>query len=221
MKTFLITLFFSLNAFAAQSGIFMVVVGKVFIEKTSGELTKAKISSVVHPGEAVITDAASRAKIVMSDRNIINVLPSTKFVFEKYENEPGNKNVDLKLEKGRIRADVEEKYDGKDTKFEIRTAVSVAGVRGTQFVVSHNDSKNVSEVITLDGEVSVQRVGSLSGALGFGKNGQVIVKVQERLQVSAHSKTANVEKLQSKAFEDLKKETSVSAEVKEKSSRTN
>lgn len=221
MKTFILTLLIGFNAFAAQSGIFMVVVGKISIERSTGEVVKANLNSVVNPGDAVIAEADSKAKIVMRDRNIINVHPNTKLVIKKYTNEPGDKNVDIKLERGRIRTDVEENYDGNDTKFEIKTGVAVIGVRGTQFVVSHNVDKNVTEVVTLTGEVFVQRVGTLSGALGFGKNGQVTLKAQERLQVSAESKAANVESVPLKAFEELKKETSVSVETKVKANRTN
>jgi hypothetical protein len=219
--TFILLLIFGFNSFAGQTGIFMVVKGNVFIQSTDGKRVKAKINSVVNPGESVVSEADSKAKIVMTDRNIVNVLPNTKFTIEKYTNEPGNKNVDLKLESGRIRTDVEEKYDGKDSKFEIRTGVAVLGVRGTQLVVTHDAAKNATELVTLTGEVSVGRIGTLSGAMGFGKSSQLVVKAQQQVLISAEAKTLSVEAVPAKAFEELKKETDVVVEVKEKTSRSN
>ena len=191
----------------------MVVKGNVFIQRLDGKTVKAKLNSALYPGESVTSEANSKAKIVMSDRNIINVLPNTKFVVEKYTNEPNDKTVSIKLDSGKIRTDVEQKYDGKSSTFEIRTTVAAMGVRGTQLVVSHNTATNTSEVVTLTGEVYVQRVGKLSSALGFGQNGELIVKTQEMLQIKHDAKTAKVELMNMKAFEALKSETDVTAEV--------
>ena len=79
-------LFCTQMANAAEYGIFLVVKGKVSIQSASG-VTEAKLNSTIQVGDTVITEADSRAKIVMSDhRNIINVAPSTKLKFEKYSN---------------------------------------------------------------------------------------------------------------------------------------
>ncbi len=218
---FITILFASLNLFAGQSGVFMVVIGKVSIERASGKVVIAKVSSVVYPGESVITEGGAKAKIVMTDRNIINVFPNTKLQIKKYTNESNDKNVDLKLDNGRIRTDVEQKYDGKSSKFEIKTGVAVVGVRGTQLVVNYDSSKNSAEIVTLVGNVAVQRVGKLSSAMGFGDNGQLSVKTGEHVVIRSDSNADKVETMKAKDFEDLKKDTTVAVEAKESVGGTN
>src|SRR4051812_29342537 len=95
--SFLLGLLFSLNLFAAQFGTFIVVKGKVYIESLKGDRIPAKTKSIVHPGDTIVSEANSSAKIVMSDRNVINILPNTKIKIEKYSNEPSDKNVDIKI----------------------------------------------------------------------------------------------------------------------------
>ena len=113
MKLFLIFLaFFSQNIWAAEYGIFMVVKGHVLIESADGKKQQdAKINSKIVEGETVIVDADSKAKIVMSDRNILNVLANTKLKIEKYSNSENDKNVSLKLIEGKLRTKVEQKYN--------------------------------------------------------------------------------------------------------------
>ena len=210
---FIFCLILGINAFAGQSGVFMVVKGNVSIQRLDGKVEKAKLNSILYPGETVTSEADSKAKIVMTDRNIINVLPNTKIVIEKYTNEPADKTVNIKLESGKIRTDVEQKYDGKDSKFEIRTTVAAMGVRGTQLVVSHNANTDTTEVVTLTGEVYVLRANKLSSALGFGSKGELVVKAQEMLRLKSDSKSAKIERMNLKAFEALKNETFVSVET--------
>ncbi|MEQ1724275.1 MAG: hypothetical protein ABL930_13980, partial [Pseudobdellovibrio sp.] len=85
MKTILVTFFlFSQMAFATD-GVFMVVKGKVKVENAKASI-EAKVGTKVQEGDTIITEKDSRAKIVMSDRNIINVSPSTTFKLDKYSN---------------------------------------------------------------------------------------------------------------------------------------
>lgn len=144
---------FSQMLMAADYGTFFVVKGKVSIEGASG-IVEAKEGSKIQVGETVITGADSRAKIVMFDRNIVNVSPNTKLKFEKYTNSKDDRNVKLKLIEGKVRNKVEVKYDNKSSRFEIRTATAVAGVRGTDFVTSYDPVTKITEIVTFRGEVS-------------------------------------------------------------------
>lgn len=150
-------LFFSVAqiVYAADYGVFMVVKGKVKIQNATSA-ADAKVGSKIYEGDTVSIEAESRAKIVMSDRNIINVSPNTKLKIDKYSSNPKDKNVKLNLIEGKVRNNVEQKYDGKNSKFEVRTATAVAGVRGTQFITSFNSTTRVTEVVTLKGQVSFQ-----------------------------------------------------------------
>lgn len=208
--SFIFCIGFCLNVFATpQSGIFIVVKGTIFIENSKGEKVQAKVKSVVNPGDTVVSEENSRAKIIMSDRNVINILPNTKIKFEKYTNEPGDKNVEINILEGRIKLDVQEKYDDKTSRFQIKSSIAVAAIRGTELIFAHQSSTNTSEVDVISGEVQVLKIGTLTDVLGFGVNGKVFVRKQQRLVVNKASKAVKVETLKPKAFEALKEETDV------------
>lgn len=153
-------------ALAAQSfGVLMVVKGSVKILKKDDTTTDARISSKVFPEDTVVTGKDSRAKIVMSDRNIINVLPDTKLRIDQYINNEKEKNVRLSLIQGKVRNNVEQKYDNQKNRFEVKTATAVAGVRGTQFITSFDKQTNKTEIVTLKGEVAFQGLDAKSNKL--------------------------------------------------------
>ena len=169
MKKIFITsclLVIAFPVFAAPSfGVLMVVKGSVKIFKKDDTSTDARISSKVFPEDTVVTGKESRAKIVMSDRNIINVLPETKLRIDQYINNEKEKNVRLSLIQGKVRNNVEQKYDNEKNRFEVKTATAVAGVRGTQFITSFDKTTNKTEIITLKGEVAFQGLDATSNKL--------------------------------------------------------
>jgi hypothetical protein len=163
IKAFLIILSMFLSftlsnsAFASAAyGILMVVKGEVVIQQKD-KVTPAKVGLKVQPGDTVITKKDARAKLVMVDKNIINISPDSKFVMEKYEYNPeeNKKGALLNVIYGKVRTTVNQKYDGEQNKFQVKTKSSVAGVRGTDFLVSYNDVTNTSKVVTFEGKVEV------------------------------------------------------------------
>ena len=150
----------------AADGVFMVVKGDIKVESAKDKkVVPAKVGLKVYPGDSILAGADSRAKIVMSDKNIFNVSPDSKFKIEAYENSGEKKNVSLNLLYGKIRSTVNEKYEGEN-KFRIKTPTAVAGVRGTDFLTSFSQLTNTSKVVTFGGKVEV---GS-----GIGPNGVIM-----------------------------------------------
>lgn len=211
MKIF--TLFFLCASIsnAAEFGTFMLVKGKVLILSDSGQSTEAKVSSKIYVGETVVTNTDSRAKIIMSDRNVLNILPNTKMKIEKYSSAVGAKEVQLNLIEGKVRSNVGEKYDNKSSKFEIRTATAVAGVRGTEFITSYDPATRVTEVLTIHGQVIFK-------ALGIGvedsSSSEVIINKQERSEQKGKSNPSKPAKVPKKDFEEIRKDSNVSGEKK-------
>ncbi len=146
---------------ANMYGVFMVSKGSVKIQTADQKTSDAKVGSKVYEGDTIVTGVDSRAKIVMSDRNVINVSPDTQLKIAQYQNnaDSGKKNVELELVKGKVRNNVEQKYEGENS-FQVKTPTAVAGVRGTQFVVGYNASSRVTSVVTFKGSVSLS---SMSG----------------------------------------------------------
>lgn len=137
-------------------GILRVVKGEVKIKsaKTNSEV-RARIGEKVFPKDVIITGADSRAKIVMVDNNEINVSPDSQIEIQNYEYDPsaGKKEVLLNVIYGKVRSKVEQKYDGKTSKFQIKTPSAVAGVRGTDFLTSYSKENNQSSIVTFHGKV--------------------------------------------------------------------
>ena len=194
---------------AAEFGTFMLVKGHVIIDGPKSGQTEAKVSSKIYIGETVITDNDSRAKIIMSDRNVLNILPNTKLKIEKYTNTAALKEVQLNLIVGKVRTNVGEKYDNKDNKFEIRTATAVAGVRGTEFIVGYYPETKVTEVLTIHGQVSFK---SLVQKNSEGSAPEVFVNKQEKSEQKDNSAPSKPAKIPKKEFDAINRDTNVSVE---------
>lgn len=165
MKTCAVLLSFAISitvhAGDEVSGVLMVVKGNVQITSIKQMKTlAAKVGGKVYPGDTIVAAADSRAKIVMSDKNVLNISPDSKIVIAKYENDgKDKKNVELNVLYGKVRASVEQKYDGEKNKFNIKTPSAVAGVRGTDFITGFNQSTKQTQVITFSGAVAVGKAG--------------------------------------------------------------
>jgi len=153
-----IFLSFGLQMAHAQSvhGVLRVVKGEVKIKSAkSGQTVRARIGEKVYPKDVVITGKDARAKIVMVDNNELNISPDSQLEIQHYEYNPeaGKKDVLLNVIYGKVRSKVEQKYDGKTSKFQIKTPSAVAGVRGTDFMTSFNPSTKASQIVTFEGRV--------------------------------------------------------------------
>lgn len=148
----------SSNSFAnsAAHGVLVVVKGDVQIVQKD-KTVKAKVGSKVIQGDTITTGKDARAKLVMVDKNVINISPDSKFLLEKYEYNPdqNKKGALLNVIYGKVRTTVNQKYDGTQNKFQVKTKSSVAGVRGTDFLVQYNQTTNTSKVVTFEGIVEV------------------------------------------------------------------
>lgn len=140
------------------SGVMMVVKGEITVTSSKDKKTEnAKVGRKVFPGDTITAGKDARAKIVMSDKNILNISPESKVTIEKYTNDPksDSRNVELKVEYGKVRASVEQKYDGEKSKFNIKTPTAVAGVRGTDFITGFNRQTKTTSIVTFSGTVAV------------------------------------------------------------------
>ena len=149
-------------------GLFMVVKGSVQVQSGAGAAADVKVGSKIFEGDTVISGPDARAKIVMSDRNTININPETKMKIEKYVNDStsGQKAVSLNLIEGKVRNNVEQTYDGTKSTFQIKTPTAVAGVRGTQFLATFNKTTQVTGVVTFKGSVTLASINPAGQILG-------------------------------------------------------
>lgn len=137
-------------------GVLRVVKGDVQIKSAqSGETVKGRLGEKVYPKDVIITGKDARAKIVMIDKNEINVSPESQVEIQNYEfsGDSAKKDVLLNVIYGKVRSKVEQKYDGKTSKFQIKTKSAIAGVRGTDFLMGFNRATSQSQVVTFEGKV--------------------------------------------------------------------
>ena len=96
-------------------------------------------------------------KILFDDGNVANIKPNSKLKLDQYEMGENNKAI-LNLIKGKVRSKVKQKYKGnKSSYFEVKTKAAVAGVRGTDFVVEHDEGQRIiTKVSTFEGAVELK-----------------------------------------------------------------
>ncbi len=182
----------------------MSVKGQITLKaKSASEPVTAKIGSKVHEGDEITSGADSRAKIVMSDKNVFNLSPDSKIVIEKYRNDATEKTVEIKVNSGKLRSSLEQKYDGEKSQFNIKTPSAVAGVRGTDFVTSYNSQTHESNFLTFHGTVAVSAI----GPAGQGST-QVMVKAGQSSSVKANQQPEAPKAIPQQQLQQLNHDTS-------------
>lgn len=134
-----------------------------------------KANDPIRKSDIVITDKTGNLRLLMSDSTILDIGPSTKFSVEEYSLKNGaDRNVQLKLDFGRVRSSVNKKLNEKG-RFLIRTDSSVLAVRGTEFLVEKGAG---SHTVTLtEGQIAFTKTGSTDAA-------PVVLSPGEQISVS-------------------------------------
>lgn len=158
--SFLAIFLLTLNATAGGSiaGKVTILKGQVFIQRGSQKIQVKKGDTVLESD--TIESEAGTARITMIDSNLVDVYPRSKVEIAKYIYKPNKdqKEVELKVDFGKIKSTVNQKYDGAKNKFQVKTPSAVAGVRGTVFTAEYDRIKKVSRVVTIEGLVAVSKM---------------------------------------------------------------
>jgi len=157
------------------------VIGSVYHKYIDNRGRQARKS--VEAGDAiwetdvVETEAGGRVKLEFVEgdgekKNIIVLGPDTQLRIERASNGKTQPGTELHLKKGSIKSNVHRKYTGQGLdQYKVVTPAVVAGVRGTVFLVEHEDKgiSSTSTVATLEGKVFVGAVGNLAGGVPINK----------------------------------------------------
>lgn len=134
-----------------------IVKGKVWQQLPDGQKLELKENARVHEKDIILTEKDSEAQIAFDDGNISNVQANSKLKIQQYDkSDKKDGKAILDLLSGKIRTQVNKKYDGKNSYFQVKTKAAVAGVRGTDFVVTYqviDQQKIETKVETLEGRV--------------------------------------------------------------------
>jgi len=145
----------------SEAGTFAAVQGTVEVQRTAG-WQPATIGMPVLVGDQVRTGANSRTKVVFRDDSVLDVAPNTEVTLQAQFFDESNRRYRslLRLAVGKIRAWVSEYYHAPRARYEVETPTAVAGVRGTEFIILYDPSRDTTEVVGLVDQVEVSsRVG--------------------------------------------------------------
>lgn len=163
----------------AQSscGTFSHVEGDVkFVpKKSTTQWIAAETGQSICAGGSIATASNGRATVQFSGGEQLHISPSTRLLVAALNTGPKaeKKKALMNLINGKVRANIPPgSYKTTESQFRIRSETAVAGVRGTQFVMSYSQKTRTSEVVTLSGQVEV---GQPTGR-GFGFINSVMVR---------------------------------------------
>src|SRR5690606_28070150 len=128
---------------------------------------------------SVATSLSGRASIKFPGGEELHISPKSRLVISAMESDEAEKKKKalMNLLNGKVRANIPPgSYKSSSTQFRIKSETAVAGVRGTQFVMSYSSQTKQSEVVTLRGAVEV---GKPTGR-GFGFSNPVMVRAGQK-----------------------------------------
>jgi hypothetical protein len=110
--------------------------------------------AAIFPNDTVRTAAASKVKILLRDDSIMTLAENSEMQFTEFLLTPQQRRTIVSLTLGKLRV-VTTRIFGAGSATEVRTANTVAGVRGTTFIVVFIPP-DATEVDVLDGVVTVR-----------------------------------------------------------------
>jgi hypothetical protein len=108
----------------------------------------APVKTLVDWGDVVKTGDGGRARVALDDGSLLNVGSSSSLTVTQHDS--AAQQTQIELEYGRMRSQVV-KQSKPNAKFEVHTAVGVAGVVGTDFYLGYMNG--VFQLIVFDGHV--------------------------------------------------------------------
>lgn len=139
--------------------------GGVYIYHEDGtEGVKVKGMEGIYPHDTIVTSLKSRAKILMKDDSILSLGENAKMVVKDYLLAEANDNrvSVFKIFSGKVRTLAGRVFRGSESRFQMETPTAVAGIKGTDFIIS--TSERESEIVTITGEVMAKNISpSISG----------------------------------------------------------
>lgn len=119
-----------------------------------GSSVPVTIGLEVFERDLLTADKGSKIFVEFKDGNLIQVQEDSAVKVEEYEMAEEKRKAVINLLKGQLKNQVNKKYNGTTTSYEIKTKVAVAGVRGTVFMVSYKEGTKVeTEIKAAEGKV--------------------------------------------------------------------
>lgn len=166
------------------------VAGKVLLHQEEGQKNAKPITAgqEIFAKDIINTPSDGTVKILLRDKSILDIGPSTLFHIKDYKQNGGaDRKVDLAMTYGTVRAAVTQKIDPNRGKFQIRTRAATMGVRGTEFIVksSIDTLKDLKSSVNPSGAQGIDRALNAQGNKpNVGKTEIVVVQGKVEVQQS-------------------------------------
>lgn len=141
---------------APKVGRVKVIKGSVSILNAEGKSSSLMKEGEIRESDTVIAASDGAAVVEFDGGNKMHVHPDTEVKVKEFRDQKDSaaRKALFQLIKGKIRNQVEQKYNGKTSYFKVETRTAVAGVRGTDFVIEHKLGEQLeTRVETLEGRV--------------------------------------------------------------------
>jgi len=159
---FIIPFLFASTLLAANKkpiGAVVAWTGDVYIYH-EGESQGAKVKGMegIYYQDTIITSNRSRVKILMKDDSILSLGENGRLVIKDYllEEASDERVSTFKIFAGKVRTLVGRVFRGGKSHFRVETPTAIAGIKGTDFIVSTTEGE--SEIVSISGEVAVRNI---------------------------------------------------------------
>jgi hypothetical protein len=111
--------------------------GTASILSKSALTRPAALRQEVYQDDTVKTGLNSSTKVLFNDQTMLSVNENTEIAINQYTSPTGAKkrSTVFQMARGRVKAQVPDVYDTRDSRFEIRTPTAVTTTRGADYVV--------------------------------------------------------------------------------------
>lgn len=124
--------------------------------RSEGEMSFRPLekNSVVKEMDMIVTESSGRVEVTFKNKNQIYISPNSQIRLTEVviTNNRSQNRVLIQLDKGQTRHKVKENYQGANSFYRVHTGTAVAGVRGTDFVISVKrqaaDSMGATNMVT-------------------------------------------------------------------------
>ncbi len=142
-------------AWGGEVGTVAAVDGSAEIGR-AGSWTVAAAGAPIEIGDQLRTGRPGRMRIVFQDDSVLSLGEGATLLVDEQVFNPGGAGRSLfRLVAGTIKAVVSPYYGTAGAKYEVTTTTAVAGVRGTEFVMSFDPETGETEVVGIRGVVTV------------------------------------------------------------------
>lgn len=199
-----------------EVGAVIVSKGTTHVTHLEGSKEPGKMGTKIFEQDILETGEDGKLKVLFVDKNLLTLTPRSKTVIQTLRLQPTDPRTFLELLYGKIRNQVQNDYSSGGS-FEVKTKTAIAGVRGTDFVISALSGKEYeTRVDTLMGEVQLSNsLRKKSVVIPAGQSSSFLVQVpldgvfteEDIAQFASRGYFTPVYKLSEKELKKLEEET--------------